>query len=164
MTEAKRTQLKQKVSAAQKRNAGRETTTTIVDRAGERAIEAKDKFTEFVREHPIATVAGGLAIGILVSGLFKRSPTRKLGKRAATTAGSLAAIGAELAMSYAQQALEAANEAGKIGAEKLDELGSAAKSAGRGAAGQASDLGETARSVAKSAGKRLREAVDRRLN
>src|SRR5688500_7137711 len=100
MTDAKRTQLKKKVAAGQARNEdlGR---TTIFDRAGERAIEAKDKFTAFAKEHPIATVAGGLAIGILISGLFKRSPTRKLGSKAAKRAGSLATIGTELALAYA---------------------------------------------------------------
>ena len=120
MTEAKRTQLKQKVAAAQKRNEDRGRT-TIVDRAGERAIEAKDKFTAFAREHPIATVAGGLAAGILISALFKRSPTRKIGNRAAKAASGLAATGAEFALGYALQAWEAANEAGRASAEKLEE-------------------------------------------
>src|SRR5688500_3188838 len=98
MTEAKRKTLKQKVSAGEQRNQDRGRT-TVVDRAGERAIEAKDKFVEFAKEHPIATVAGGLALGILVSSLFKRSPTRKVAGRAA----GIAAIGAELALAYAQQ-------------------------------------------------------------
>ena len=61
MTAAKRTQLKKKVEAGQARNRAKtEHTTTIFDRAGEAAIEAKDKFTAFAKEHPIATVAGGL--------------------------------------------------------------------------------------------------------
>ena len=132
MTEAKRTQLKQKVAAAQKRNEDRGRT-TIVDRAGERAIEAKDKFTAFAREHPIATVAGGLAAGILISALFKRSPTRKIGNRAAKAASGLAATGAEFALGYALQAWEAANEAGR-----------------------ASDVGEKELSATPDAGKRLR--------
>lgn len=163
MSEAKRTQLKQKVAAAQKRNADRGTT-TIVDRAGERAIEAKDKFVEFVREHPVATVAGGLALGVLISGLFKRSPTRKLGNRAAKTAGSLAAIGAELALAYAQQALTAASEAGKAGADKLEDLGATARDAGREAAGRANEIGDAARSATRDARKRIGKAIHDRLN
>jgi len=163
MTEAKRTQLKQKVAAARKRNEDRGRT-TIVDRAGERAIEAKDKFTEFVREHPIATVAGGLALGVIVSSFFKRSPTRKLGGRAAKTASSLAAVGAQLALTYAQHAMSAASEAGKAGAEKLEDFGSTARSAGREAAEKASELGESARSATRDAGKRLGKVLHDRIN
>lgn len=163
MNDAKRTQLREKVAAAQKRHADRGTT-TIVDRAGERAIEAKDKFFGFVREHPVATVAGGLALGVLVSGLFKRSPTRKLGNRAAKTAGSLAAIGAELALGYAQQALTAASEAGKAGAEKLEELGSTARDAGREAAGRASEIGDAALDTTRDAGKRIGKAIHDRFS
>src|SRR5688572_25359187 len=163
MTDAKRQQLKSKVAAGQARNRdlGR---TTVVDRAGERAIEAKDKFVEFAKEHPIATVAGGLALGILVSSLFKRSPTRKMAGRAA----GIAAIGAELALAYAQQAMAAANEAGKAGADRLGDLaetaGSSARSTGRAAADRASDLGEAARVVARDAGKRLSKALRNRIN
>src|SRR5688500_16770362 len=95
MTEAKRQSLKQKVATGRARQEKRkqpETTTTVVDRAGERAIETKDKLFAFAKEHPIATVAGGLAVGILISGLFKRSPTRQVASKAATRASALAAI------------------------------------------------------------------------
>lgn len=152
MADAKRTQLKNKVAAGVARNQDRGRT-TIFDRAGESAIEAKDRFTAFAREHPIASVAGGLAIGILVSGLFKRSPTRKLGKRAA----GLAAIGAEFALAYAQQAMEAAGEAGRTAKPRLEEFGETVGSS-------ASDFGATARSVTRDAGKRLSKALRSRIN
>src|SRR5687767_5699469 len=72
MADAKRKTLKQKVEAGQARNRAKtENTTTIFDRAGEAALEAKDQFTAFAKKHPIATVAGGVAIGILIAGLFK---------------------------------------------------------------------------------------------
>src|SRR6478735_7613388 len=148
MTDAKREQLKTKVAAGQARNRdlGR---TTIVDRAGEAAIEAKDKFVAFAKEHPIATVAGGVAVGILVSGLFKRSPTRKLGNAAAKRAGTIAALGAEFALAYAQHAMTAANEAGREGASGLGELGESvggtARSTSRAAIDRAGELSEAAR-------------------
>jgi hypothetical protein len=163
MTEAKRAQLKQKVAKARKRNEDRGRT-TIVDRAGERAIEAKDRFTAFAREHPVATVAGGLAIGALVSGLFKRSPTRRLGRKAAKAAGSLAALGAELAIVYAQQAMEAANEAGHAGAEKLEELGDAARGATERAGEHASEWGDAARTATRDTGKRLGKMLGGRFD
>ena len=167
MTDAKRQTLKDKVAAGQARNRdlGR---TTIVDRAGEAAIEAKDKFVAFAKEHPIATVAGGVAVGILVSGLFKRSPTRKLGSKAAKRAGTIAALGAEFALAYAQHAMTAANEAGREGAHTLGELGesvgSGARSTSRAALDRAGDLTEAARVVTRDAGKRLGKALRDRIN
>lgn len=167
MSDAKRRTLKDKIEAGQARNRdlGR---TTIVDRAGERAIEAKDRFVAFAKEHPVATVAGGLAVGILVSGLFKRSPTRKLGNAAAKRAGTIAALGAELALAYAQQAVSAANEVGREGAHKLGELGDtvggSARSTSRAALERAGDLTEAARAVTRDAGKRLGKALRNRIN
>ena|SRR5690606_8190520 len=163
MPDAKRTQLKKKVEAGQARNEdlGR---TTVVDRAGEAAIEAKDKFTAFAKEHPIATVAGGVALGVLISGLFKRSPTRRVANRAAGRAAGLAAIGAELARAYALQAIDAANDAGRAGARRLDGLGDTARSLGRDAAHRAGDAGETAMTATRQAGQRLSKAIRSRIN
>lgn len=167
MTDAKRQTLKDKVAAGQARHRdmGR---TTIVDRAGEAAIEAKDKFVAFAKEHPIATVAGGVAVGILVSGLFKRSPTRRLGSKAAKRAGAIAALGAEFALAYAQQAMTAANEAGREGAHKLGEfsetVGGSARSTSRAALDRAGDLTEAARVATRDAGKRLGKALRDRIN
>jgi ElaB/YqjD/DUF883 family membrane-anchored ribosome-binding protein len=165
MAEAKRQTLKQKVAAGQERNRARtkpESTTTIVDRAGERAIEAKDKFVEFAKEHPIATVAGGLAVGILLAGLFKAP--RRAAIKGGSKAAALAAIGAEVALAYAQQAIEAASEAGRTGADKLDDLGDNARHLGRDAAERAGELGESARVAARDAGKRIAEAIRNRVN
>lgn len=160
MTDEKRTQLKQKVADGQARHGARpENTTTVLDRAGEAAIETKDKFTAFVREHPYATVAGGLALGVLISGLFKRSPTRRVASKAAGRAAGLAAIGAELAMAYAQQAMSAASEAGRAGADKLDDLGDSARHLGRDAASRAGELGESARAAARSTGRKVARAI-----
>lgn len=167
MTEARRQTLKSKVAAGQARNRdlGR---TTIVDRASEAAIEAKDRFVDFAKAHPIATVAGGVALGILVSGLFKRSPTRKLGGKAAKRAGAIAALGAEFALAYAQQAMTAANEAGRDGAHKLGELGetvgSTARSTGRAAADRAGELTDAARVATRDVGQRIGKALRSRIN
>src|SRR5690606_40713113 len=122
MTDAGRTDLKKTVEEGQARHADLDRT-TIVDRAGESAIEAKDKFVALAKEHPVATVAGGVALGVLISGRFKRSPTRRVASKAAGRDAGLAAIGAELARAYAQQAIEAANDAGRAGARRFDGLG-----------------------------------------
>ena len=163
MPDAKRTQIKKKVQAGQARNKAKtENTTTVFDRAGEAAIEAKDKFTAFAKEHPIATVAGGIALGVLIAGMF-RGPRRAAIKGGSKAAG-LAALGAELALSYAQQAMEAANEAGRAGAKRLDGFGDTAKSVGRDAAHRAGDAGETALSATREASRRLGRAIRNRIN
>jgi hypothetical protein len=163
MTDGKRQTLKQKVEAGQARNKAKtENTTTVFDRAGEAALEAKDRFTAFAKEHPIATVAGGLAVGILIAGLFK-GPRRAAVKGGSKAAG-LAAIGAELALAYAQQAMEAASEAGKASADRLDGIGDAARSAGKTAADRAGDARDAALAMTSAAGRRLGKAIRSRIN
>ena len=152
MADTDREQLKDKVNAGIQRNndKGR---TTIVDRVGERAIEAKDRVTDFAKEHPITTVAGAVAVGVLVAGLLRRSPSRKLSKRAT----KLATIGAEIAAAYATQALAAADEARKPVGDKLSDLGSTALSYGKSGS-------DAATKAARDAGKRIAKAIHGRLN
>jgi ElaB/YqjD/DUF883 family membrane-anchored ribosome-binding protein len=163
MPDARRKTLKSKVAAGQARNRAKtESTTTMFDRAGEAAIEAKDRFTAFAKEHPIATVAGGVAVGILVAGLFKGP--RRAAMKGGTKAAGLAALGAELAVAYAQQAMDAANEAGRAAAPKLERFGDSARSAGREAAHRATDASESAVALTREAGRRLGKAIRSRIN
>jgi hypothetical protein len=157
MAEAKRSQIRKKVTAAESRNKTRAATPTLTDRAGETAVEAKDKFAAFARQHPIATVAGGIAVGILVSGFFRGSPTRKAGRKLGEKAAGLAALGAELAVAYAQHAMEAANEARQSGAETLGSWSDEA-------AEYLSGASESVRERAREGGKSLRQALRDRLN
>jgi hypothetical protein len=162
MSDAKRKQIKKKVSAAASRNESR-AEPKRADRAGEKAIELKDKAASFAREHPIALVAGGLAVGILVSGFFKGSPTRKAGRAIGRKTASLAAVVADLAIAYAQQAYEAAEEARRAGSDKLGELGGTvgdkARAGGEDAAQYAAGAAEAARKAGKSVGKSLRDRL-----
>lgn len=83
----------------------------------ERAAEARDRLTSVAREHPLLLIAGGLAIGVAISALIPKSPTRRLSRNAI---GFLAMV-ADLGVSYSRQALD--GDAGKAGKEKLAELG-----------------------------------------
>ena len=161
MAEAKRKTIKKKVAAAEKRNAER-SERTFLDRAGEGAIEAKDKFTAFAKEHPVATLAGGLAIGVLIAGLFKGP--RQAAIKGGTRAAGLAAIGAELAMAYAAKALDAAKEAGSEGADWLGETGKTLGSKAREFSSEASDYAGTARDNAMRSGRSAAKAIRGRLN
>lgn len=168
MNDQKRQKIESRIVAAQARNAARERTiwedAGLMEHVGDIAADAKDRFTQFAREHPVAVVAGGLVAGILVSALFKGSPTRKLGGKAA----GLAAIGTELALAYAHRAMVAAEETGRVGAENLDDLGDSIGDTARGvrrdAGYLASGASDNARIAARKAGKRLGRALRHRLN
>ena len=162
MAEAKRKTIKKKVDASQKRNAARTNDRTFLDRAGESAVEAKDKFTAFAKEHPVATVAGGLAIGFLIAGMF-RAP-RQAAIKGGTKAAGLAAIGAELAMAYAAKALDAAKEAGSDGADWLGEASKTFGSKARELSGEAAEYAGSARESAMRSGKSAAKAIRGRLN
>ena len=157
MADDKREELKQKVAAGVERNNDRGRT-TVVDRMGERAIEAKDRLTGFAKEHPITTIAGAVAVGVLVSGLVVgRRSRRSVGDKMTGRASKLAGIGAELAMAYAAQALAATDDARKAGAGKIGDLGETALKYGKSGS-------ETATEVARTAGKRIAKAIHGRFN
>ena len=153
MPDAKRQTIKRKVTAAKSRNKARAEPPSMTDRAGEKAIEAKDKFTAFAKKHPIATVAGGLAVGVLLSGMFRGSPTRKAGRKLGKRAAGLAALATELAITYGQQAMDKAGEARETGAEKLGSWSE-----------EAADYVASARAAARETGKSITQALRDRLN
>ena len=166
MTEARRQEIREKIAAGEARQQARGTENgngALLDRAGEQAIETKDKVTAFVREHPIASVAGAIAVGVLISGMFRGSPTRRVGSAAASKAAGLATLGAELAVAYAQRARDAASEAGRAGAERFDDLsdtvGDRARHLRREARHLAAEAGDSARIARRGIGKSLRRRM-----
>ena len=155
MSDAKRDEISRKVRAAASRNVARAEPSSY-DRAGEKVIEMKDKFTSFARKHPIATVAGGLAVGVLVSALLRGSPTRKAGRAIGKKTAGLAGIVADMAIAYGLQAFDAAGEARKAGTGKLDDwrqsLSDSARDYSAGAA-------NAARNARKSIGQAIRNRI-----
>ena len=88
--DAKLEQIRQRVDQASTRNARR-----LAERAG----EARDGAVAFVAEHPLATVAGGIAVGALIAAVLPRwSKHDKAGAKAtakpAAWIGILAQAGA----------------------------------------------------------------------
>jgi len=163
MAETKRNQIKKKVSAAKSRNQSR-ATPTKADRASVQEPGVKDKFTAFAREHPIMTVAGGLAVGVLVSSFFRGSPTRKAGRALGKKGAGLAAIATELAIAFAQQAYAAADEARKAGADKLGDLSETMGDNARSLSADAADYAAGAANAARKAGKSAFKSLRSRLN
>lgn len=156
MNDPKRAEIKARIAAAQAReNAKAEHSTT--QRIADKASDAGDAFTDFVKEHPFAAAAGGLALGILVAGMFKGP------RRAAATGGakavSLAAIGAEIASSFAEELLGDAKDIGRSGVRRAEDLGDAvgdrARAIRRDASYQADRAGDAARIASRETGKRI---------
>ena len=132
----KRNEIKGKVAAGQKRNKERS--------VGDYAREAADGATSFVKQHPIATVVGGLAIGAIVASFLPGG--RKVRKQASAKSAVLATALADLALTYGTQFLDTAGKAAKAGQDRLGDLGET--------------LGEGARSLGKSAGETAGNARD----
>lgn len=145
--------LRDKIEAAKVRSA---------EMAGSSARKARD----FVEEHPVAVVAGGLVLGALIAGAFARSRRQDKTASGVIADGSaklskLAAIGAELAMAYAAKAAEA----GKDGVGRLEDLGGTVggkiSEGGAEAKKRATDIAEIAMAGARGAGEAaLRRAHD----
>ncbi len=128
MNDLKRAEIKARIAEAQARDEQRQQL-TMFEKIEDGALEAKDRFVEFAKEHPVATVAGGVVLGVLIAGMFK-GPRRAAMAGGARAAG-LAAIGSELALAFAGQLLDNAQEAGRTGVRKAGELGERAQDAGR---------------------------------
>ncbi|MXO74042.1 hypothetical protein GRI40_02250 [Altererythrobacter aerius] len=144
-TPEKRMELKNKIEAAEQRNAGRS--------LGDHARDAREGVTSFVKEHPITTVAGGLAIGVLIASLVP-GPGRRLRKKATARTAILGGVVADLVAKYGEQFIEGASNAAKAGQHRAVDIGSAIGSTARHLRHEAGDL-------ASDAGFRTREAGER---
>lgn len=162
--EAKRQEIKERITAAQERNEARQVP-TLGERVSEKAVEAKDGFTSFAREHPVATVAGGVAIGVLISAMFKNSPTRKAGRYAGTKAVGLATLGSEMAAAFAEQVMASTAEARNASADKIedisDAMGDKARRVRREASYRMGGASDQARSSARDIGKTIARSLRR---
>lgn len=156
MSEIKRKDIKKRIEAGESRNAER---TAFSDRAA----QARDQATEFAREHPIALIAGGLVLGIAISALFPRSPTRRIGREVGSKAAGIAAMAAELAALYGERALGAAQHAGRAGLDRFEDLSDSANQTARSLRREASYLAgnasDSARAMRRGASKRVSRAI-----
>ncbi len=84
--EQKRQQLRARIDAGTKRHEERS--------FGEQAKDVADSAVDFAKKHPVATIAGALAVGLAVGAMTKRG--RELGRRG----GSMASYAADAALAY----------------------------------------------------------------
>ncbi|GAA4643863.1 hypothetical protein GCM10023115_18230 [Pontixanthobacter gangjinensis] len=147
-SEEKRQALKAKIEAAESRNADRG--------IGNIAREATDTATNFVKEHPIASIAGVAAIGLAIGAMTK--PGRNAGRQAGKKASALAAYASEIGMAYATGLLDAAGEAAATGKDKLedfsDTIGDNAGALKRRATFTGGNAAAAAKALSRNAGKK----------
>lgn len=117
MIDAKRMQIRERIETGLARQEAREGSAFA-----ERAEQAREKVVYAAREHPLLLIAGGLVVGVALSALLPKSPTRKYSKYAFNALSTLA----ELGIAYSRNALETAGEAAEdavnAGKEKVGKL------------------------------------------
>jgi len=160
MTKTKRELTQSRIDDAQVRDEERREY-SLAERIEDQALEAKDKFVGFAKEHPVATVAGGLLVGVLIAAMFK-GPRRAAMHGGARAAG-LAAMGSEIAIAFASQLLDSAQDAGRGGARKLDNLGDTIGETARSLRHGAADRLHDVRGVAENAGRNAGSSISRML-
>jgi len=150
VSEETNARLRERIEAAKARG---------TDIAGDTARKASD----FVQEHPVAVVAGGLVLGAIVAGALsrrRRSSARDVVAEGSSRLSKLAALGAEMAMAYAAKAADV----GKDGIGKIEDIGGTVteklSEGGAEAKKRASDVADIAMAGARAAG----EAAMRRAN
>jgi len=97
---------------------------------------SSEKALAFVKEHPMLTIAGGLAAGVLISSLLPRRANRGMSKRAFR----LAEAGAAAALSFGQDTLDKAEDGGIVARKKAKVLARQAEKLGGRAATRAEKL------------------------
>lgn len=151
--------MQERVREASDRNARR-----IADRAG----DVRDSAAEFVGQNPGKAVAGGLLAGALIAVVLPRLTRRKKAEVPADTrtkALKWAALAAEAVVTFAQQSIDNARDAGHAGQKSLDQLGDRVTD---GTAGLRKEIGRFAgeaahnvRSAGEQASQQAKSVADR---
>ncbi|MCB2085953.1 MAG: hypothetical protein KDE07_05820 [Sphingomonadaceae bacterium] len=157
--QAKRDELRAKIEAGEQRNAER----TV----GDMARDATRQATDFVKEHPLAAVAGVAAVGLAIGAMTR--PGRRAGKAAGKRASALAGYATELGLAYASGLFDAASNAAKTGGERIEDFSeevvhgarNARRSASHAAGDAADNIRFIGRKAARHAGRSLRNARSR---
>lgn len=148
-SEARREALKEKIEAGRQRIAERDYAQSARDAAG--------AATNFVKEHPLATLGGAIAIGLAIGAMTKRG--RRLGRRGGVVAGLLA----DAAIAYGVSMIDRAGDAAREGQDRLEDLGDALSDSARTARREASHLAGTASDKTRSAARRTTRKAGRAI-
>ena len=152
-SEEKRQALKAKIEAAEQRNEERS--------LGDMAKDATDKATDFVKEHPFATLAGVAVVGLAIGAMTR--PGRRAGQQVGRKASSLASYATELGLAYASGIMATAGNVAEAGKDKLEDFGDAlndnAGALRRQAAFKSGNAAAAARGFTREAGKKAGRSI-----
>ena len=159
MSDLKRQEIKSRIAAAHEREQAlveKSTGELVVQKAS----DATDAFTGFVRQHPLASAAGGIVLGVLVASMFKGP--RQAAARGGARAIGLATIGSEMAGAFANELLDDAKDLGTKGVQRAEDIGDAvgdkARAVRRDAGYHANRTSDAARIASRETGKRIARA------
>lgn len=166
MSEDKRQEIKDRIAAGEARNservgngAGQTVGLDGVSHAevGHPRDESEGGVLGFVKEHPLTTIAGGIAMGMLIAGMFPSA--RNAARRTGAKASALSVAGSHALLGALQQVFDTAELAGRTGSERLEDmgdvLGDSARGARRGARYWSDRSGDDARIAARDTGKTI---------
>lgn len=167
--------LAQRIEAGEERNRLRAGDNSMMERAGEKAIEAKDGLAHFATEHPFTTLIGGFALGATVAMMLPRHPVRKtankigdagdklgdygekLGEYGGTAAGMVSTFG-DMAMAYIRDAIDSVEEVLHTGETRLEEASDSVTQTTKKAAREGSRYVEKAVDTAKGISRKTKAA------
>ena len=135
--EQKREQLRARIEAGERRNEERS--------FADQAKDVADSAVDFAKKHPIATVAGAVAIGLAIGAMTRRG--RQLGRRG----GSLAAYAADAAIAYGLGLIEGAGDKFE---DYTDAAGTQARKMKRDAGYRVDVIGDALRSTGRKASRK----------
>ena len=146
-SEEKRQELKAKIEAAEQRNENRT--------FGDQMRDTTDTATQFVKEHPLATVAGVAVLGLAIGAMTR--PGRRAGAKAGRRTSAFASRAADLGMLYAGNLFDTVEDAALAGKDRIEDFGDAAgdnaRSLRRRASYSGGNAAASARELARDAGK-----------
>ncbi|NVD43745.1 hypothetical protein [Qipengyuania atrilutea] len=153
--EEKRDLLRERIEAGERRNQERS--------LGDYAKDAADNAKEFAKDHPVATIAGAIAVGLAIGAMTR--PGRRLARQGAVRTGALAAIAADAIAAYSASLIDGAGDLARNSGDALEDFGDTvsgkARTLRRRASYEASSLadsaGMTKRSLARKARRSYRD-------
>ncbi|MGB7374687.1 hypothetical protein [Pontixanthobacter sp.] len=148
-----RSALKDKIDAAEARNALRS--------AGSSAGDAAAAAGDFIKRHPLATMAGVAVIGLAIGAMTK--PGREVGRKVSSNAGELSRYASEIGLAYISGLMDSVGDAVDTGKDALTDLGDTVSDNAGAARRRAAFVGANATAAAKSfsrdAGKKAGRAL-----
>jgi len=130
-----RMQLEGAIAKAKARNARR-----TIQNMQDKAADARDSAADLIARHPFATLAGGVALGVLIGAMLPR-------RKAAGSMRNLARQAMDLGLAHGRDMLAASIQAGRKGQEATEELGER--------------IADNAREIAEKAGRSSRDIKER---